>query len=264
MRVGVIYLWHPKKRMNGTLFYCAEYYAWLRSHTTLDVQFYIVGTTSNDLEFIERTLMMKYHKHLHVTPIKKLTDLHTLKLDRTLILDIRTFHYTKEFLTNDIHVFANEPHESFRYKNDRTVTYYGSYDYQNYDVFNYLKLNFEIFPPITEQQNAVLVTSPNHGLIQRRLKEYQERFGKPIFVKTGSSGYGNIFEMIDHVHYVHTSLDTNNRTIPEAFFYDTPVTIDEEGGPKDSVFLRYWDIQENGLKNYTLTSEDEMVKACLK
>jgi hypothetical protein len=174
-----------------------------------------------------------------------------------------SFYDCKEFLTGEVHCYSNESHEMFRYKNDRTVTYYGSYDYQNYDVFSYLKLNFEIFKPFGSKP-GVFISSPDHNWIKSNLEHYKELFKRPIILKKHHIGNGNIFDMIDAVHYVHTSQDRDNRIIPEAFYYGKEITIEDRYPIIDSVQLRYRDCIENGLVNYTLTEDDAMVQACLR
>jgi hypothetical protein len=128
-------------------------------------------------------------------------------------------------------------------------------------VFDYLKLNFSIFKNIEKRGNGVFISGP---CVSGR--DYtQEYSDKEVITKKHDRGIGNLFELIDTVHYVHTGLDTNNRIIPEAFFYGKDVII-EDDAPNivDSVTLRYSDITTNGLDNYTLTNNDEMIKACLK
>ena len=90
---------------------------------------------------------------------------------------------------------------------------------------------------------------------------YQIR--NPIIIKKSHSGQGNMFENIDGVHYVHTQRDTNNRIIPEAFFYGKTVTIEDLHPEIDSIKLRYEDILANGLKNYTLTEDDIIIQAMI-
>jgi hypothetical protein len=231
----------------------------------VDVNFYIVDISVNDLKLIKQIFYKKYNiTDENIIPIK-LIDLYKLKLDKTLVLDIHTFYNTKEFLTNEIHCFSNESHEMFRYQNDRQVTYYGSYYYQNFDKFCYLKLNFEIFKPITFANNSVFISSRNLKYLNDNLDRWKSKFpDKKILIKKIHDGFGDLFEMIDSVHYVHLEEDTNNRIIPESFYYNKKVTIEHITDVIDSVNYRYDDIMKNGLINYTLTEDDEMIKSCLK
>lgn len=198
----------------------------------------------------------KYSAPTNIIQSIKTVELYSIDLDKTLLVDIKSFYDVKEFLKNDIHVFSNEAHEKFRYKNDRTVTYYGSYDYQDYDVFNYIKLNFSIFKKIIGRGTKTFITGR---------EKYKGPSIKNSISKEHFTGYGDLFELIDTVLYVHTIEDTNNRIIPEAFHYNKKIVI-EDKSPEliDSITLRYNDIMNNGLENYTLSDSDEMVKACQK
>lgn len=251
--IGVVYKFQPHNKLNGTLFYCFEYAAFLNA------PLYVVGISDKDLLLVRKIFSEKYTTPPDFVVPVSVTNLYSLGLEKTLILDVKTFYGCKEFLTNEVHVFSNEPHEMFRYKNDRSVTYYGSYPYQQYDVFNYLKLNFNIFKKLERKGNGAFISGP---IVDGY--EYPEPT-KLVITKKHDRGLGNLFELIDVVHYIHTGLDTNNRIIPEAVHYGKDVTIvDKAPEVVDSVVLRYEDIQQNGLINYTLTTEDEMVKACLR
>jgi len=262
MKTGVVYKFKKDKKLNGTLFYCFEYYSFLRQF--IDINFYIVGIDTGDLELVRNIFLQKYNADpSNIIPIK-LTELYALQLDKTLVLDVMTFYDCKEFLTNSVHCYSNDSHRMFRYKNDRTVTYYGSYPFQNYDIFTYLKFNFDIFKPSPITKSAVFISCIDEKYIEHRMPEYEKQFNKPIILKKFNSGVGNIFDYVDAVHYVHMTLDKNNRIVPEAFYYDREVTIEETVDFVDSVRLRYDDIKANGLRNYILTKDDLIVQEFLK
>lgn len=263
MNYGVVYKFKPHNKINGTLFYCFEYFKFLRKY--IDVKFYIVGINEQDLNLVTGILSDKYNTTVdNLIPVT-LTELYKIKLDRTLVLDINTFYDCKEFLTNEVHCFSNDTHDMFRYKNDRTVTYYGLYPYQRYDVPCILKLNFEIFRPLTQQGYGVFISALDQKYVRIRINQWEKEFNRPIMIKKSHGGIGNLFDHIDAVHYVHTERDTNNRIIPEAFFYGKTVTLEEPYNLEvDSIRTRYNDIVANGLGNYTLTDTDPMVQACLR
>lgn len=263
MNYGIVYKHKPNNKINGTIFYCFEHFQFLKRF--VDVKFYIVGISEKDLNMMFKIFSEKYNADFDgVVPIK-ITDLYRLKLDRTLILDVMTFYDCKEFLTNQIHVYSNNEHPMYRYKDSRTVTYYGAYpEYQKYDVFSHIKINFDIFKPLTSQGYGVFISALDQKYIRNNLERWKKEFDKPVILKKSHEGFGNLFDLIDSVHYVHTQRDTNNRIIPEAFFYGKTVTIEEIHTELDSIKLRYDDITANGLGNYTLTEDDVMVQAWLK
>jgi hypothetical protein len=262
MKYGVVYKFKLHHKINGTLFYCFEYFKFLRKYK--DFKFYIVGITDKDLKLVLKIFSDKYNTSFdNIIPIS-LVDLYKENLDKTLVLDIKSFNECKEFLTNEVHCFSNETHDFFRYKNNRSVTYYGSYHYQRFDVECLLKLNFDLFHPLKQNGYGVFVSCLSPSYILQNLEKWKTKFNRPIILKQSECGFGNLFDMIDAVHYVHTQQDTNNRIIPESFFYNKPVTIEKLFNEQDSIELRYNDILINGLKNYTLTENDAMVQACLK
>lgn len=260
--VGVVYRFKIHNKLNGTLFYCYEYYRFLKQHC--DVKFYVVGISEHDRILVNKVFSEKYIDYSdEIVPVESVVDLYRINLKQTLILDIDTFYSCKEFLTGHIHCFSNDTHDMFRYKNERQVIYYGVYDYQRFDVQCTLKLNFSIFKECMHN-SAVFVSCPDYTHIKEKAQHYKKQFRKPLIMKRSDWGVGNLFDMIDHVHYVHTRRDTNNRIIPEAFYHNKKVTIEDLYKQNDSVSLRFNDIKTNGLQNYTLTEDDEMVRACLQ
>lgn len=263
MKYGIIYKFQPHKKINGTLFYCYEYCQFLRNY--VDATLYVVGITQRDLDDIIAIFSEKYASPVtNIVPMGTVTSVYNLKLNRTVILDVATFNSIKEFLTDDVFCYSNDKHSMYRYRDTRTVTYFGSYDYQPHDVTSTLKLNFSIHTPSTNKP-GVFVSSPDMAYIRNHIKEFRQRFDKPILLKVPNAGAGDIFNHIDTVLYVHTGFDKNNRIIPESFFHNKHLIIDQPWNvPTDSVMLRYQDIQQNGLCNYTLSDTDELIQACLR
>jgi hypothetical protein len=110
----------------------------------------------------------------------------------------------------------------------------------------------------------VFISALDQKYIRFNLERWKREFDRPVILKKSHEGFGNLFDMIDSVHYVHTERDTNNRIIPEAFYYNKTVTIEEVFTDLDSIRLRYDDISSNGLGNYTVSEHDPMVQACLR
>lgn len=263
MKYGIIYKFRPHKKVNGTLFYCYEYCQFLRNY--VDATLYIVGINRQDLDDIIAIFSKKYAAPIaNIVPVETVTSVYNLKLNRTVILDVATFYDIKEFLTDEVFCYSNDTHAMYRYRDGRSVTYFGSYDYQPHDVYSTLKLNFHIHAHCTHKP-GVFVSSPDMAYIHTHVDDYRQRFGKPIITKAPNVGIGDVFNHIDTVLYVHTGLDKNNRIIPEAFFHNKQLVIDQPWSvPTDSVLLRYQDIKQHGLRKYTLTNDDELMQLCLR
>lgn len=261
MKLGIVYLFKPYHKINGTLFYCYEYLEFLKKF--YHVSLYLVNITKQDLELVHKLFQEKYTTGLDDIKSIGLFDLYRLNLDRTLVLDIHSFYSIKEFLTNDVLVFSNDQHPVFRYKNSRTVTYYGVYDYQPRDKTTTLKLNFDIFRT-SRSQSGTFFSSRHPELVRTRYSIYEQRgFPKPFYFKSQQHGLGDIFDLIDHVHYVHTTRDTNNRIIPETFFHDKKFSIDNEYRGLDSVRSRLNDCQRLGPYCYQISIDDQMIQDML-
>lgn len=262
MKTGVVYKFKPHNKLNGTLFYCYEYYRFLVD-LGVDVEFYIIDIDQANIRLVDEVFDQKYKNYNGFTPVRSVIDLYKLKLEKTLFLDVDSFYRCKEFCTGDIHCFSNELHDNYQYRDNRHVTFYGIYHYQIFDVECMLKLNFSIFKECKSEPGVfVSCLDPTH--IKNNINRYKREFERPIILKKSHSGQGNLFDYIDHVHYVHVQRDTNNRIIPEAFYHGKSVSVEEVYNENDSIMMRYNDIIENGLSNYTLTEDDEMVKACLR
>ena len=262
---AVIYSFQKHNKINGTLFYCFEYFSFLSK--TMDIDFYIEGIDENNLKKIKKIFKQKYQAttYAQIDKIKTIsrTSIYSLNLEKTLILDIKTLNKIFDFLTNDVYCFSNEAHSERRYKNGRNVTYYGSYEYQNFDVFNYLKLNFDIFKGVENNNTGnIFLSSPDMEYLKILEKEItQQNENVKVMSKRSSTGRGDIFEEFSNIIYVHTSLDTNNRIIPESFFYKKNLKVINKTDIVDSVNLRMKDIERNGLQNYYLSEDDLMVRA---
>ena len=264
MKYGVVYCSYPQKVLNGTLFYGYEHCQLLRNF--VDAKFYIVGISQSEVKVVLDIFAQKYNTPTdNIVCISRPSDVYRLRLDRTVVLDVRTFGMYKEFMTGHVLCYSNDNHPMYRYRSaNRQVTYFGSYNYQPRDVFSYLKLNFSIFKP-SVMGNGTYISSPNMVHIADRMSEWTARFGTPIRTKQPNVGSGTIYDGIRAVHYVHTSKDKNNRTIPEAFWHGKEVTYERmDGVEDDSASLRFDDISTNGLTNYTLSEHDELIAACLR
>lgn len=264
MKVGVVYKFSAYNKINGSLFYCYEHCQYLRNFC--DCVLYIVNATPNDALTISGLFDAKYTVPTNnIKYLNRVTDLYREQLDKTVVLDINTFTATKAFLTNEVLCYSNSTHDMFRYRDGRSVTYFGSYDYQRYDVFSYLKLNFGIFTPC-KSGYGVFISGNNVPYMMAHEREYVEMFApKPVTIKSKLAGTGDIFDRIDSVHYVHARQDKNNRIIPEAFFHGKAVTMSSPMDlPIDSAYLRYNDITANGLSTYTISEQDAIIQKCLK
>lgn len=261
---AVLYAFKSHNKYNGTLFYCFEYYCKAREINP-DVLFYIFNISKEELESVKDVFKNRYQFPIaYLEGIKSLStiqELHQLNTKSNLILDIHTFDQIYYFLKGDIYCYSNVGHEMKR-SEFKKIIYFGHYKYQNFDYNVKLKLNFFIFKKIERSNpDGIFVSSRKDNYKDFKLPKELEHL-KPIN-KDKNSHYQNLFELFDTIYYFHSDLDTNNRLIPEAFFYNKKIYIEFNGNKEDSIYLRYQDILSNGLKPYTLEQDDLMLSMFL-
>jgi len=260
MKNKIIYKWYTHQKYNGSVYYAFEYFAYLSQNDT-DLEFLLINIDSQDLKDLLRSFSNKYQNIEHLfTNIKsvKTTSLYNIEMDKALILDLRTYHAIYYFLQCPIHVYSNESH-NFKLPKKYKVTFYGEYEYQNYNVKCKLKLNFNIMKNIDITGNKTFISSrlPDQVDIKKYINQYNIK--NPISKRLDKSI--DIFKECDTILYVHQLLDTNNRIIPEAFHYKTRLIIVNETSIIDSTIIRYNDILKNGLSEYTIDDSDKLVIA---
>lgn len=263
MKIGVVYAIHRTKAINGSLFYGYEYCQMLRQQ--VDARLYLVGVSPTDISLITSLFETKYTVPCDcIVPVASVDDLHKLRFDKTLVLDVNTFYLLREYFTNEVHCYSNGWHQQRRYDGNRTVTFYGEYDYQPRDVTARLCLNFSIFR--THSGAKSMGTYVCSGDMSKAIPHLQmTELQHPVHLKHPFVGRGDIFELVSNVHYIHVGLDKNNRSIPEGFFHGKNVTYQRisDDVKNDSSIFRYLDIQSNGLEGYTLTEHDPLITAML-
>lgn len=256
---SVLYEFKKYKKINGTLFYCFEYYSFLRQRDP-SIKFVIFRISESDFERVLEVFRERYsvsnEVFENIIRVRSVKALHDLSFSKNLIMDMKTFDSLYMFLRGDILCFANEKHD-FKRSEHKKIVYYGYYDYQDYDVQTMLKLNFDIFRPARGGKDQLLVSTVTSNfdaaLIPDALK------GKKIIRKSLLDHYDNFFDQFDTLFYIHTGHDTNNRLIPECYYYGKEVVVAYTGLPKDSVYYRHEDIKKNGLASYRLIENDPMI-----
>ena len=256
---NVLYYFLNHKKINGTLFYCFEYFVCAKEKDP-SVIFNIYNISPTDLEMVKAIFKERYvfpETYLNdIQALNSISDIYKTNFSKTLILDLHSFQRTYMFIKNDILCYSNEGHSMER-SQTKKVTYYGYYDYQNFDYKTPLKLNFSNFKPLAKSGEKVLVSSRLYNYREIELPKELEH--KEVVTKAESTHHSNLFELFDTMYYFHSDFDTNNRLIPECFFYDKKIILKLNEKFQDSISLRYEDILANGLTKYTLDHTDKML-----
>lgn len=263
-RRAIIYSIKPHRKINGTLFYCFEYFLFI-SQFEPEIDLVLHNCSDKCLQellviFNERYV---FNQELikRILLLEKLSNLHRLSYSKVLFLDVHSLELLGMMTRADIFCFSNISNNKIRYR-EKVIRYYGSYEYQSYDFFELLKFNFPSYRKISKSEDGVLVVKHN---MDYRTVELPEKFkGRTILYKDPLVPIQSMFEQFSTLLYFQTNdLDTNNRLVPECFFYEKEVLIQKNGKP-DSVLFRYEDIIQNGLEKYHLSKNDKIISDFLE
>jgi hypothetical protein len=250
---GVVFYWNNHNQINGSLYYAYEYSEYLK------IPLYIINCSEH--EKVLDAFNDKYHNPTLNIKFITITQLYTLQLSKTLVLDLHSFNKCKYFLTNKIFVFSNIEHDMFRYNDSREVTYFGNYSYQPHDIKCDLKLNLKIFKILTTPATPAIYVS--YVSYNDKVKYLVDKLNieHPIIYKNSNYITNNIFNIFTKLVYVHTSRDTNNRILIESFFYNKEIQIIQDCNVNDSVMSRYRDLLNGDLDKYQISESCSIVKA---
>ncbi len=267
-KIVVLYYWQKFNKINGTLFYCYEYFRQLQQDKLIshEIDFIIIDIPDEDIKIMDKVLNEKYFNYkedIFTTPLyySRIKLFQQLKeVSKILFLDVSSYSKCNELINikkNKIHLFVDNDNQT---KIHSDVNTYGSYkNYQTYKNECYLKLGFQFMIPslIINHGDEIFVSCPDNTLLP-------EKFKTGYLLKQSTKNIENLFNLISEIIYVHVGLDTNNRIIPEAYWHFKILNVfDLRKDIVDSIQLRYKDIQQNGLKNYSLTKDDLIIKTLL-
>ncbi|WP_162929709.1 hypothetical protein [Halobacteriovorax sp. BALOs_7] len=178
-----------------------------------------------------------------------------------MILDIHTLEGLGEIIPCDLLVYSNVANPLKRFQK-KSCRYFGYYDYQTYDEKELLKFSFNHYRKLDVIDNNVFVVSPFFDY--KNIEIPQKYHDRKKLYKEANRHHDRLHEHFDTLLYFQGNRpDTNNRLIPESFYYGKEIEI-IPNGIQDSVILRYNDILENGLATYQLTNDDKLISAFLE
>lgn len=243
--LNIVYLNNKNKIINGTLFYCVEYYMFLKQ--TIDVMFHIINISDKDLNKLKVIFKEKYKSpDIHIN-VPKRVDIYSMSGD-FLVLDIKTLKSTMSFMRNKIFCYSND---TIDFKLPYNVTTYGLYDYQTFKPENTTKLKFyfDEFKPLNQMLDTVPFSTSGKitSKVDKQFNVHRQ----------------NLFNNMSQLDYYHTVLDTNNRMIIEAGYYNIHIIYHEELNTIDSAWYRYQDVINNKLQDYNLDNNDKLIKDIL-
>jgi len=258
---SVIYYCKSHKKINGSLFYAFEYYAFIKQYVP-DLTLVLLNCDDEDLQMYKYIFSEKYYTGDLLDDILisvKYLDFLKYNIENALSVDVHTYEKITDLLgrTNHMRVYSDEPHMLLDKKGNHT--FYGWYKYQNFNIKARLLFFKELHRTYPEKGDKIFVTSLNSDnnfiLKQLGLKKNE------AFVKHLNKHNENLFESINRIVYWHgATRDTNNRPVVEAYIHDVPLEIYYNGWFNDSIYERALTLAENGLDEFLMTPEDPFIK----
>ena len=189
----------------------------------------------------------------------------SISFDRILVLDYGTIRELKGILrAKNILVisekYTDDPNYFFS-KELYNVEYYGEMPFHYKDYKYKMKCLFDRYKSLKEEKEGTYVNSPYNDdtLIIKLL--FQPVLPQPMFFKSKEKHTENLFENFTHYLYYHADkwFDPHPRLFLECTFYNKEIVYYNPKQIKDGSWYRYHDILDNGLKNRTLSKDDEII-----
>jgi hypothetical protein len=189
------------------------------------------------------------------------------KFETVLVLDYNTIRKTRGLLNAKRIIVISEKHtdlpEYFFDKSLYNVIYYGEMPFHYRDVKYRMKCLFDRFKPLVDEQGGTYVNSPKNDDLSFLL--HIKNLPKPFIIKSKLSPEENLFEKFTHFLYYHADkwFDPHPRLFLECEFYGKSITYMNPHKIKDGSWYRYRDIRENGIKDRTLSGNDEVIRSLI-
>jgi hypothetical protein len=259
----ILYRSNKGKKINGSLFYSFEYFVFLKQFVP-DLKFYILNASNSDIEYFKDIFKDKYSFNLsYLEDILSifLIEIPKLYLETVLIFCVKTYESVKDLLWNSKHVrvYSNKSHNFLNTKPNHT--FYGWYDYQQFNKKTRLKFYTDIHKTFTEHKDNVLLSSvlpTKETMIE--MQRYLNLDADRIYTKKHNEHNTNLFANINKIVYWHTGVpDANNRTVVEAYIHNIPLELYLHNNHNDSVYDRVETIKEQGLTPFVLSTDDILI-----
>jgi len=254
----ILYNSNNHKTINGTLFYCFEYFLYIKQYQP-DIKYFILNADLDNFEMFKSVFKEKYtfdHKFLEdFVLIPKLTDIARSDIKNLLILDINTYTKVRYFLSkvDNVRIYSNDTHKFINTKPNHT--FYGWYPYQIFNIKERLKLYKEVHITYNTKGDSIFLSSPQKDNDSIVLKLGLDE--NKVYTKKYLQHNEKLFENINEIIYWHTGqLDKNNRIVAESYLHDIPIKVYLNGNENDSIKERH-DIICNGDPDVLFLSDDD-------
>lgn len=258
---AIIYNFIPHKRINGTIFYCFEYFCFIKKYIP-DLKFIIFNCNSDDFLYIKEVFKDKYTFDDNMLDdlliVQKYSEIIKLQIINAITLDVRTYEALHVFLTkSNIFAYSNDKHK-FLNKNIKHV-FYGWYNFQTFNIKTRLKLFKEIHKTFETKGDKIFVSAlcGDFSEIIKTLKLKPEKvISKHLLIHNF-----NLFKEINKVIYWHSgNLDRNNRIIIESAIHNIELDVYLNSNLEDSIAERFENVKNGNSEEYFLSYDDILIQ----
>lgn len=253
---AILYNFIKHKKINGSLFYCFEYFIFLKDHG-IDIKYIIMDITPKELEYVKSVFIDKYKFNgiylNDLIGLSKRTDLYKQNVKSVITLDTRSLELNRLFMPN-ARVF---PYASHQDSKNLPYDFYGFYEYQKpWKYKTRLKLYKEIHRLYDKIDNKVFFSSSN---VQYEDVQYKFPYDpEEIIQKHRTKAIDNLFANIKKVIYYGSEMDVNNRIVVECFIHG--VEFELHTIYDDSTVERENTIKEGRANELFLDLNDRLLK----
>lgn len=259
--------------ITGSLVNAFEYFISMYEHNK-DVKLMCLKSSQNAINLMLSVMKDRYDLtgvegfENNVIPVSW-KDLIWTQFDNLLVLDFITISKSKGLIRAKNLIVISEKHtddpDYFYRKDLYNVTYYGEMPFHYKDIPYRMKMLFTRYKPLEKVREAIYINSPQ---LNNSTFDYNTSFikdlnlpNKPIILKS-SKHLGSLFEQFDTYVYYHANkwFDPHPRLFVECTYYDKEIHYINNHGIKDGSYYRYRDVKENGIKDRTLSKDDEIVR----
>ena len=267
---AILFYVTPSFRLTGSVLNAMEYFIEANSHNK-DVKLVLVNGTPNFKKNITQIAKERYDLGLFrgigigmdIINVRK-ANLVVHKFDTVLVLDFMTINQTKGLINAEKILVISEKHtadpEYFYSKDLYNVEYYGEMPWHYRDHEYRMKMLFDRYKPLKNVEEATYINSPHNDMLNiELLKKYD--LPTPYLFKSKTNHRENLFEKFTHYVYYHADkwFDPHPRLMLECAFYEKKLHYINPIDRQDGSWYRWRDLQENGLKDRTLSKDDEII-----
>lgn len=268
---AILFYVTPTFRLTGSVLNALEYFIEANIHNS-KVKLVLINGTPRFKKNILKIAKERYDLNVfnrfglcgNIIDIRK-SNLVAYKFDTILVLDYMTIKHTKGLINSKKILVISEKYTSdsqyFYDKKLYNVKYYGEMPWHYRDYKYRMKILFDRYKPLKNIEEGTYINSPYNDSIDIELLE-PYNLPTPYIFKSKTNHRENLFEKFTHYVYYHADkwFDPHPRLMLECAFYEKKLHYINPIERQDGSWYRWNDLQENGLKNRTLSKEDEIIR----